>query len=74
MMIKKITNTDLMDVIDKIMETQAYLEFLDEQLGNHLSIETREKYTRQLKSAKNRLRKLNKKETEIMSKLGDTNV
>lgn len=74
MMIKKITNTDLMDVIDKIMETQAYLEFLDEQLGKHLSIETREKYTRQLKSAKNRLRKLNKKETEIMSKLGDTNV
>lgn len=73
-MIKKITNTDLMDVIDKIMETQAYLEFLDEQLGKHLSIETREKYTRQLKSAKNRLRKLNKKETEIMSKLGDTNV
>ena len=63
MMIKKITNTDLMDVIDKIMETQAYLEFLDEQLGKHLSIETREKYTRQLKSAKNRLRKLNKKET-----------
>ena len=39
MMIKKITNTDLMDVIDKIMETQAYLEFLDEQLGKHLSIE-----------------------------------
>ena len=74
MMIKKITNTDLMDVIDKIMETQAYLEFLDEQLGKHLSIETREKYTRQLKSAKNRLRKLNNKETEIMSKLGDTNV
>lgn len=74
MMTKKITNTDLMDVIDKIMETQAYLEFLDEQLGKHLSIETREKYTRQLKSAKNRLRKLNKKETEIMSKLGDTNV
>jgi ATP-dependent exoDNAse (exonuclease V) beta subunit len=74
MMIKKITNTDLMDVIDKIMETQAYLEFLDEQLGKHLSTETREKYTRQLKSAKNRLRKLNKKETEIMSKLGDTNV
>ena len=73
-MIKKITNTDLMDVIDKIMETQAYLEFLDEQLGKHLSIETREKYTRQLKSAKNRLRKLNNKETEIMSKLGDTNV
>ena len=73
-MVKKITNTDLMDVIDKIMETQAYLEFLDEQLGKHLSIETREKYTRQLKSAKNRLRKLNKKETEIMSKLGDTNV
>lgn len=73
-MTKKITNTDLMDVIDKIMETQAYLEFLDEQLGKHLSIETREKYTRQLKSAKNRLRKLNKKETEIMSKLGDTNV
>ena len=73
-MIKKITNTDLMDVIDKIMETQAYIEFLDEQLGKHLSIETREKYTRQLKSAKNRLRKLNKKETEIMSKLGDTNV
>ena len=73
-MTKKITNTDLMDVIDKIMETQAYLEFLDEQVGKHLSIETREKYTRQLKSAKNRLRKLNKKETEIMSKLGDTNV
>lgn len=73
-MVKKVTNTDLMDVIDKIMETQAYLEFLDEQLGRHLSAETREKYTKQVKSAKNRLRKLNKKETEIMNKLGDTNV
>lgn len=74
MMVKKVTNTDLMDVIDKIMETQAYLEFLDEQLGRHLSVETREKYTKQVKSAKNRLRKLNKKEIEIMNKLGDTNV
>lgn len=73
-MVKKVTNTDLMDVIDKIMETQAYLEFLDEQLGRHLSVETREKYTKQVKSAKNRLRKLNKKEIEIMNKLGDTNV
>lgn len=73
-MTKKVTNTDLMDVIDKIMETQAYLEFLDEQLERHLSIETREKYTKQVKSAKNRLRKLNKKEIEIMNKLGDTDV
>lgn len=73
-MTKKVTNTDLMDVIDKIMETQAYLEFLDEQLGRHLSVETREKYTKQVKSAKNRLRKLNKKEIEIMNELGDTNV
>ena len=73
-MYKCMSDKEFMKLTDQIMETEAFVEFLEEQLQRHLTEETRDKYRRQLKGAKNRLSKYMKKLNEDMKKRGDISV
>lgn len=57
----KILTEEQIKQMDKIMETEAFIEFLEDALSGHLTTETRDRYRNQLKTAKNRLTKLEKK-------------
>lgn len=56
----KDTTQNMITLTDKIMEVEAFIEFLEDSLAGHLLPETRDKYHKQLKTAKNRLTKLEK--------------
>ena len=73
-MYKYMSDKEFMKLTDQIMETEAFVEFLEEQLQKHLTEETRDKYRRQLKGAKNRLYKLTKKVQDDLIKRGDISV
>lgn len=72
--LKVMSDKEFIQLTDKIMETEAFIEFLEEQLKKHLSEETRDKYRRQLKGAKNKLNKLNKKIYEDLKKRGEIKI
>ena len=72
--LKVMNDKEFIQLTDKIMETEAFIEFLEEQLKKHLSEETRDKYRRQLKGAKNKLNKLNKKIYEDLKKRGEIKI
>ena len=71
---KLINDKEFIKLIDKIMETEAYIEFLEEQLRKHLTEETRNKYRNQLKGAKIKLGKYNKKIYDDLKRRGDSSV
>ena len=71
---KPMNDKEFIKFIDKIMETEAYIEFLEEQLRKHLTEETRNKYRNQLKGAKIKLGKYNKKIYDDLKRRGDTSV
>lgn len=73
-MYKCMSDKEFMKLTDQIMETEAFVEFLEEQLQKHLIEETRDKYRRQLKGAKNRLHKLIKKVQDDLIKRGEISV
>ena len=73
-MYKCMSDKDFMKLTDQIMETEAFVEFLEEQLQKHLTEETRDKYRRQLKGAKNKLYKLSKKVQDDLIKRGEISV
>lgn len=73
-MYKCMSDKEFMKLTDQIMETEAFVEFLEEQLQKHLTEETRDKYRRQLKGAKNRLHKLIKKVQDDLIKRGEISV
>lgn len=73
-MYKCMSDKEFMKLTDQIMETEAFVEFLEEQLQKHLTEETRDKYRRQLKGAKNRLHKLSKKVQDDLIKRGEISV
>ena len=63
-MLKTMSDKEFIKCLDSIMETEAHIEFLNEQLSSksaHLTEETRVKYKKQLKYDKSKLCKLNKK-------------
>lgn len=72
--LKVMNDKEFIKLIDKIMETEAYIEFLEEQLRKHLTEETRNKYRNQLKGAKIKLGKYNKKIYDDLKRRGDTSV
>ena len=73
-MYKCMSDKDFMKLTDQIMETEAFVEFLEEQLQKHLTEETRDKFRRQLKGAKNKLYKLSKKVQDDLIKRGEISV
>lgn len=73
-MYKYMSDKEFMKLTDQIMETEAFVEFLEEQLQRHLTEETRDKYRRQLKGAKNKLYKLSKKVQDDLIKRGEISV
>ena len=73
-MYKCMSDKEFMKLTDRIMETEAFVEFLEEQLQKHLTEETRDKYRRQLKGAKNKLHKLIKKVQDDLIKRGEISV
>lgn len=74
-MYKCLSDKEFMYLTDKVMETEAFIEFLEEQLQKkNLTVETRDKYRRQLKGAKNKLNKLNKKIYEDLKKRGEIKI
>lgn len=73
-MYKCMSDKEFMKLTDQIMETEAFVEFLEEQLQRHLTEETRDKYRRQLKGAKNKLYKLSKKVQDDLIKRGEISV
>lgn len=73
-MYKCMSDKEFMKLTDQIMETEAFVEFLEEQLQKHLTEETRDKYRRQLKGAKNKLYKLSKKVQDDLIKRGEISV
>ena len=73
-MYKCMSDKEFMKLTDQIMETEAFVEFLEEQLQKHLTEETRDKYRRQLKGAKNKLHKLIKKVQDDLIKRGEISV
>lgn len=73
-MYKCMSDKEFMKLTDQIMETEAFVEFLEEQLQKHLTEETRDRYRRQLKGAKNRLHKLIKKVQDDLIKRGEISV
>ena len=73
-MYKCMSDKEFMKLTDQIMETEAFVEFLEEQLQKHLTEETRDKYRRQLKGAKNKLYKLSKKVKDDLIKRGEISV
>lgn len=60
---------EMIKLSDKIMEDEAFIEFLEEQLEKHLSTEARDRYRGQLKTAKNRLSKSEKKFKELLEEI-----
>lgn len=74
-MYKCLSDREFMYLTDKVMETEAFIEFLEEQLQKkNLTVETRDKYRRQLKGAKNKLNRLNKKIYEDLKKRGEIKI
>lgn len=55
---KMSTNDKMIELTDKIMESEAYIEHLETVLSGNLSTKTRDIYRGRLKTARNRLTKL----------------
>lgn len=73
-MLKVMSDSEFIKCLDSIMETEAHIEFLNEQLNNksaHLTEETRAKYEKQLKYDKSKLCRLNKKVNKDIIKRGE---
>lgn len=64
---KKAMTNEQIEMIDKINEAEAYVEFLENALAGHLSTETRDKYRSRLSTARKKLEKLNTKFEEMLN-------
>lgn len=70
---KKVDDAYFLKLSDMVMETQAYIEFLEEQLNKHLIEETRNKYRKQLSIARKKLSTLEAEEKKFFERI-DNNV